>query len=72
MKTVYWIGSVPTHCEVCKIPINNEFVDGRVPGLGCWAIMHPTYYKQNGGKFGQGFGQRYQKQFDGRWLKVEG
>lgn len=71
-RTVYWTGTLPNHCEVSGMKIKDSFVDGRVPGMSCWGIMHPTYFKNNGGKLGQGFGQLYKKQSDGRWLKVEG
>jgi hypothetical protein len=71
-KRVFWMGEVPTHCQLSNKRITKSFVDGRVPGHSSWACMHPSYYKSVGGTFGMGRGQRYEKQADGRWLKVEG
>jgi hypothetical protein len=67
----YWHGAVEAACQLSGREITNEFVDGRVPGAG-WAIVHPAYFRQVGGRLGTGAGQRYRKQADGRWLKVEG
>jgi hypothetical protein len=51
--------------------ITLEFIDGRT-NLGPWATMTPASWRQYGTGLGTGYGQRYQKQADGRWLKVEG
>lgn len=40
---------------------------------GPWANMTEASWKQHGyPKLGTGYGQKYEKQADGRWLKVEG
>ena len=53
-------------------PITTAFIDGRTK-YGPWAIMTPLSWGQHGiGRLGTGFGQRYEKQADGQWLKVEG
>lgn len=75
-EPVYWMGEVPKQCQLSGRAITTTFVDGRVPPLssrvGSWACMHPVYFRQLGGKLGLGMGQRYERQPDGRWLKVEG
>lgn len=71
-RKVHWAGEPPTECQLSGRKITTSFVDGRVPGHGSWAFMHPAYFKEYGGTFGTGRGQRYEKQENGRWLKVEG
>lgn len=71
---VYWIGTPPTYCEMTRVKILNQFVDGPCYGIrgGPWAIMHPAYFERRGGIFAQGRGQLYELQADGRWLKIKG
>jgi hypothetical protein len=53
-------------------PINEEFIDGKTR-MGPWANMSPESWKRFGlGRLGLGLGQRYRKQSDGKWLKIEG
>jgi hypothetical protein len=69
----FWMGSVPEFCQVTpSLRIVDRMVDGRVPGHGSWANMHPTTFRRLGGRIGPGNGQLYAKQPDGRWLKIEG
>jgi hypothetical protein len=68
----YWMGGVPTRCQISDQPIKTMFVDGRVPRLGIWAIMTPGTFRENGGTLGLGRGQLYEKQSDGRWKKIDG
>lgn len=52
--------------------ITDEFIDGK-SRMGPWGIMTPKSWKTNGvGRLGTGYGQRYKKQADGKWLKVDG
>lgn len=68
----FWIGPVQSEDDFGS-PIIEEFVDGRCVLGGTWAIMSPESWKVWGsGLLGPGRGQRYRKQPDGRWLKVEG
>lgn len=70
-KDVYWLGNVGGFDDFSQ-PIDDEFIDGKTT-MGPWAIMNPKSWEKNGvGRLGQGFGQRYKKQANGRWLKVEG
>jgi hypothetical protein len=71
MTEKYWTGDVGTEDDF-GVPIANEFVDGRTR-RGPWAIMSLLSWRHAGvGRLGTGYGQRYRKQPDGRWLKVEG
>lgn len=68
----YWSGPVP-ELDSFNRKITDEFIDGRVRGDGRWACFTPESWHARGyRKLGVGFGQRYRKQADGRWLKVEG
>lgn len=70
---VFWIGDIP-ETDDFGLPIDDIFIDGRTCH-GPWAIMNPTswaFRNATNGEFGVGKGQKYKKQEDGRWLKVEG
>jgi hypothetical protein len=67
----YWMGDVPLRDDF-GMEITDEFIDG-VTRQGPWAMMAPTSWRTMGiGVLGVGRGQRYQKQKNGIWLKVEG
>jgi hypothetical protein len=71
MKKLYWVGKVGLHDDFGD-PITTTFIDGRTV-MGPWAIMSPMSWVVNGvGRLGTGFGQKYEKQDGGKWLKVEG
>lgn len=68
----YWQGEIGPGDDFGR-PIHDEFIDGKMHGRNQWAIMSPDSWERSGiGKLGTGYGQRYKKQADGRWLKVEG
>jgi hypothetical protein len=70
---VYWLSPVGPADDFGDT-ITDEIIDGRTT-YGPWALMTPkSFAKYNGtsGRLGLGLGQRYKKQSDGRWLKVEG
>lgn len=70
-RPVYWTGEVPPKDDF-GLTIGIEFIDGRTK-KGPWATMTPMSWRAMGvGRLGLGMGQRYKKQNDGRWLKVEG
>jgi hypothetical protein len=71
-KPRYWMGDVGRYDDFGRV-IEDEFIDGVTFG-GPWAIMTPqSWRKQGSGRvLGTGRGQRYKKQADGKWLKVEG
>jgi hypothetical protein len=70
IKPVYWIGTVP-QVDDFDVPITRTFIDGKTT-QGPWATMTPASHKKHGVGLGTGKGQRYDKQPDGRWLKVKG
>jgi len=72
MEKRYWVGRVSERDDFGN-PIKDQFIDGVMRGRGSWAIMTPAAFRVFGvGKLGTGYGQRYKKQADGKWLKVEG
>lgn len=73
---VYWLAAVP---EVDNFghTITDEFIDGQCDPQGSyrgtWAIFSPYSWNRYGcGQFGTGYGQRYVRQDDGHFMKVEG
>jgi hypothetical protein len=69
-REVYWTGPVGEFDDFQK-PITNTIIDG-VTVMGPWAIMTPETHRRYGQGLGTGRGQKYEKQADGKWLKVEG
>lgn len=70
---VYWSSPVGENDDF-GMPITNTIIDGKTR-LGPWALMTPEsweFYNGTGGRFGTGLAQKYERQADGRWLKVEG
>lgn len=65
----YWDGN-PKQCDVCHKPLGDSFVDGATT-FGPWGIMDSKCFGKFGVGLGIGRGQRYEKQTDGRWLKVD-
>jgi hypothetical protein len=73
-KPVYWISPVGEKDDFGDV-ITDEIIDGKTVFNGQWGLMTPDSWKRvgaTGGRFGLGLGQRYKKQSDGKWLKVEG
>lgn len=69
-KPRYWYMDVPPKDDFGQ-PIEEEFIDGATR-MGPWAIMTPASHQTYGVGLGVGKGQMYEKQADGKWLKVEG
>jgi hypothetical protein len=70
-KPKYWSGDLGDHDDFGST-YKNIMIDGQTK-FGRWANMTETNWRIYGvGKLGIGFGQKYQKQADGRWLKIEG
>lgn len=74
MEASYWRGIAPARCDLpmCHEPITVEFTDGVTTLSSQWAFMCPTCAKRYGKGLGPGLGQRYVRQEDHRFVKVEG
>lgn len=70
-KMKYWNGSKIESCNLCEEPIDDCFIDGRMR-RGSWAIMCLPCHALDGVGLGEGRGQLYRKQDDGKFLKVRG
>jgi hypothetical protein len=68
----YWIGDVGLLDDFGD-RITDTFYDAK-SSLGPWGIMTPKSWLEHraSARLGTGFGQKYQQQEDGRWLKTEG
>jgi len=67
----YWLGPVGKTDDFGD-KITDELIDGKTR-QGPWALMTPNSFKKYGvGRLGTGYGQKYKKQPDGKWLKIEG
>ena len=67
---VYWLSPVGGFDDF-GMPISDCIIDGATTS-GPWGIMTPSSHRMHGRGLGLGKGQRYEKQDDGKWLKVEG
>lgn len=67
----YWHGTIGAKDDF-GAEIEDTFYDGKTRH-GPWAIMNPhSFYRYGLGRTGTGMAQKYERQDDGRWLKVEG
>lgn len=70
---VYWKGPLPVTCDMCGEPFaGRKFVDGATKPKGRWGIMGLGCHRVHGLGLGTGKGQLYERQDDGRYLKIEG
>lgn len=70
-EKVYWLSPLGDEDDF-GLPFKTVMYDGKTQ-MGPWANMSETSWKLHGvGILGTGYGQKYKKQADGRWLKVEG
>jgi hypothetical protein len=63
-----WRGTVPTHCDICRKPLSQQFVDGNTIA-GLWAMMCAICHSREGCGIGPGKGQRYDLK---TLVKIEG
>ena len=69
-KEVVWTGSKT--CDFCHKEISDILIDGKTM-MGPWATMCPSCHRFYGYKrFGTGIGQKYKKNSDGKFIKIEG
>jgi len=70
-KQVYWLSPLNDFDD-----FGDRFADTMIDGqtkMGPWANMTPKSWAMHGaGRLGNGLGQLYRKQTDGRWLKIKG
>lgn len=69
----YWLSRVNATDDFGD-PVTDVIIDGKTC-FGPWGLMTPkswARYSGTSGKLGLGMGQKYKKQSDGKWLKVEG
>ena len=69
----YWLSEPPETCDTCDTDITNTFIDGKT-AMGPWAFLCPScfHFGPGTGRLGTGWGQKYEKQPDGKWLKTAG
>jgi len=68
----YWVGHLGDKDDF-GLPYDGKVMYDAKTKMGPWANMSEVSWKQHGiGMLGTGYGQKYEKQVDGRWLKVEG
>lgn len=73
---VYWLSALKDSCQSCERPFGKLMYDMKTIG-GPWANLCNNCAMMGGGRapgmvVWLGLGQKYEKQADGRWLKVEG
>lgn len=68
-----WIGDAPKKCDICGVDIDEVFYDAKTQ-MGPWAFMCPSCHVLGPGlgKTGTGYGQKYIKTINNKWLKREG
>jgi hypothetical protein len=72
MARKYWKGTPPLKCDICEEPIAKLFFDAKTT-QGPWGTLcEECFERHTYGELGLGFGQRYEKQANGKWLKTGG
>jgi hypothetical protein len=69
-KPVYWNGKI-THCQITNKPLGDVMYDARLP-TGQWGNIGQEAFEAYRCRLGVGFGQKYERQEDDRWLLIEG
>ena len=68
MSKKIWMGS--TKCDICGEEISNTLIDGNTIH-GSWAVMCPKCHKIHGVGLGIGKGQKYVRDTECDFVKVE-
>ena len=68
MRKKIWMGS--TKCDICGEELTKTLIDGRTSN-GSWAVMCPKCHKIHGVGLGTGKGQKYVRDTEGDFVKVE-
>jgi hypothetical protein len=70
-NAVYWISPLGPRDDF-GMPYGDVMYDAKIK-TGPWANMaEQSWHVFGSGKLGTGYGQKYKKQADSRWLKVDG
>lgn len=69
-KGVYWCGDPGDTCQISGEPFDGVMYDARTP-YG-WANICQNVFTRHGCRLGTGFGQKYELQNNGRWMKTAG
>ena len=68
MSKKIWMGS--TKCDICGEELTKTLIDGRTSN-GSWAVMCSKCHKIHGVGLGTGKGQKYVRDTEGDFVKVE-
>ena len=68
MSKKIWMGS--TKCDICGEELSKTIIDGMTAN-GSWAVMCPKCHKIHGVGLGTGKGQKYVRDTEGDFVKVE-
>lgn len=68
---IYYVNP-PTRCDCHGQPLDKVLYDAATTLGGQWAVLCPKGFVRLGQGLGKGLGQKYEKQPDGKWLKVAG
>lgn len=66
----YWNGTVGDKDDFGD-KIKDIIIDGKT-NMGPWGLMTERSFSRHGVGLGLGKGQKYKKQSNGKWLKIEG
>ena len=69
MKKIYY--GDPKVCDMCTGGFGNTMYDLKTSD-GRWANACRSCFKGDNGRLGTGFGQKYKKNGDNRWEKIDG
>ncbi len=69
--TPVWVGRVED-CDVCHEYLKDVMYDANIRTFGMWGNICQRCFDYHRCRLGTGLGQKYERQSDGRWLKVGG
>lgn len=72
-EPVYWLSKVPEGCQLTGEPFDGVMYDAKIKALnGQWGLVCQSTFDLFDCRLGLGYGQKYELQEDGRWLKTAG
>ena len=66
-----WYGDLSNGCDICKHPFGKYMYDARTIS-GQWGNLDDSCFVMHGVGLGTGQGQKYERQTDDSFVKVEG